>query len=236
MKLLSIGRRKIIFPPSGTILFFFWKSILYADFGFLKFELALVKLTKVLCAGIRWETFLYFSPCFSFLLWEYYFLRSCLTIAIYCINSREAMCFQPWLVVFGEGRWGIGPDLAWPIQRCFLFLRGAGPSKAGGPAGRTLPTPWEEGYLFLLSFFSVLSVSRGEALPEQMGPVQKAFPSHCPLQPHLSPFPLLTLCPLPHMPSCYSLLSSKALTITCNCIFILWLKTKQTPVNICFPH
>lgn len=136
-----------------------------------------------------------FFTLFSFLLWEYYFLGSCLTIAICCMNSREAMWFQPGLVVFGERRWGIGSEFARSIQRCFLFLRrGWAPARPAVPAGRTLPTSWEEGYLFFLLF--MLSVSREEVFLSRRGLRRK--PSlHIPRRPRLSPLSLAHPLPTP---------------------------------------
>lgn len=116
-------------------LFFFWKSILYTDLGFLTLELALAELTKALCAGIKQETCLYFSTLFSFLCWEYDFLWSCWAITIYCINSRGGMWFKPCQIAFGAWYWG---NWLWTYlvqsKDTSCFSGGAGPSKAGGPS------------------------------------------------------------------------------------------------------
>lgn len=107
------------------------------------------------------------------------------------------MCFQPWLVVFGEGveDW---------LSTCLAHLEmlpfpqeGLGPSKACGPSRKDTAHFLGGGVLVPTFFFSMLRMSRGKVLPEQMEPSQKAFPPHCPLQPHLSPislaYPLPTL-------------------------------------------
>lgn len=143
---------------------------------------------------------LLFTP-FSFLLWEYSFLGSCLTMTICCMNSGEAMWFQPGLVVFGERRWGIGSELAWSIQRCFLFLRrGWVPARPRCQQEGHCPLPGRrDPCSYFLFFLSVLSVSREEVLPEQMGLCRKPSLHIVPFSPNCLPFPLLILCPLPHM-------------------------------------
>lgn len=96
-------------------------------------------------------------------------------------------------------------DLSGLSKDASCFSGGAGPSKAGGPS-RKDSAPFPE--TRETSFFFMLSASGDKTLPEQKGPAQKAFPSHRPLQPHLSLIPCSPSDSLTHASSLLLLSSS----------------------------